>query len=131
MKKAPPFSAGFVICTRWGILYKNKCQSLVILHIENVPIGVYNKDTVRRTETKGKKKMKEYKLAQITKYRGEWILVNVKNFGDKESKSINISFKTKKQALSHFKCFYAPLRTTRVVLLTGDTYEAIYEAPQK
>lgn len=74
--------------------------------------------------------MKEYKLAQITKYQSEWILVNVKNFGDKEAKSINRNFKTLKEAISHFKCFYAPLRTTRVVKLQNDTYEAIYEAPQ-
>lgn len=69
--------------------------------------------------------MKEYKLAQITRYQGEWILVNVKNLGDKEGKSINRSFKTLKAALSHFKCYYAPLCTKKVVHLQNDTYEAL------
>jgi hypothetical protein len=38
---------------------------LVILHIENVPNGVYNKDTIKRKETKGKKKMSNQEIFEM------------------------------------------------------------------
>lgn len=42
-----------------------------ISHIENVPNGVYNKDTVRRTEMKGKKKMKKITAKEAEKIMTE------------------------------------------------------------
>lgn len=68
--------------------------------------------------------MREYKIAQIQKYLGKYILVCVRENKNTESKSLNIEFKTCKEAISHFKCFYAPIRT-KIVKISENIYEAI------
>jgi hypothetical protein len=51
----PEFPGGFCVLVN---LYKNKWQSLDILHIEYMPHGVYNEATIKRTEhTKGNTNM--------------------------------------------------------------------------
>jgi hypothetical protein len=67
--------------------------------------------------------MKEYRMAQIQRYMGKYILVCVRNENE-ESKSLNLEFNTLKEAIAKFKCHYAPIGTKQIVKVAENTYFA-------
>lgn len=71
--------------------------------------------------------MSAYKIAFVKRYLGKW-MVGVKENETNDTRWLAQSFNTKKEALSKFKCIYAPIGTKEIVRVKTLTEYEVYEA---
>ena len=71
--------------------------------------------------------MTAYKIALVKRYLGKWT-VGVKENETADTRWLAQDFNTKKEALSKFKCIYAPIGTKEIVRVKTLTEYEIYEA---
>jgi hypothetical protein len=79
-------------------------------------------------ERKRERKMTAYKIAFVKKYLSKWIVGLKENETADNTRWLVEEFKTKKEALSKFKCIFAPLGTKEVVKVKTLTEYEVYEA---